>query len=191
LSYKPQPLSDEDLVRLYVKTQSAVYFDEIYERYANKVYGKCIALLHSEDAAQDALQDIFLKIYLNIANFNLNSRFTTWVYAVCYNYCIDFIRKQRRVREIFDETEIEHCKDMQDVSDTEIAQIEGEYLIKVLRLLNEDDRLILLMKYQDSMQIKEICDVLNKSESAVKMQIKRAKQRAKNHYLNLTAKIIQ
>ena len=181
----PQPLSDEDLVRLYVKTQSAVYFDEIYERYANKVYGKCIALLHNEEAAQDALQDIFLKIFLNIANFNLNSRFTTWVYAVCYNYCIDFIRKQRKTRELFDDTEIEQCPDLEDVSDTEIAQIEGEDLVKVLHLLNQDDRLILLMKYQDNMQIKEICDVLNKSESAVKMQLKRAKQRAKDYYLTV------
>jgi RNA polymerase sigma factor (sigma-70 family) len=180
------PLSDEDLVQLYVQTQSAVYFDQIYERYANKVYGKCLTLLHNENEAQDALQDIFLKIFLNIANFNHNSRFTTWVYAVCYNYCMDFIRRRRRTRDIFEEGEIDQYKEMQDVADSDIAQMEGVHLTKIFSLLSPDDRMVLLMKYQDGMLIKEIASVLQKSESAIKMQLKRAKHRVKNQYIILT-----
>lgn len=179
------PLSDEALVQLYVQTQSAAYFDEIYERYAPKVYGKCLTLLHNENEAQDALQDIFLKIFLNIANFNHNSRFTTWVYAVCYNYCMDLIRRQRKARDIFEDTEIEQYTEMEDVADSDIVEIESAHLTKILALLNPDDRLVLLMKYQDGMLIKEISCVLKKSESAIKMQLKRAKHRLKNLYTEI------
>jgi RNA polymerase sigma factor (sigma-70 family) len=186
LNPAPSPLSDEDLVQLYVQTQSAVYFDQIYERYANKVYGKCLTLLHTENEAQDALQDIFLKIFLNIANFNHNSRFTTWVYAVCYNYCMDLIRRRRKTRDIFEDTDIDQYKETEDVADSDITDIEGAHLTKILTLLSPDDRLVLLMKYQDGMLIKEISCVLQKSESAIKMQLKRAKHRVKEHYITLT-----
>jgi RNA polymerase sigma factor (sigma-70 family) len=182
----PPPLTDEDLVQLYVSTQSSVYFDQIYERYATKVYGKCLTLLHCENAAQDALQDIFLKIFLNIANFNANSRFTTWVYAVSYNYCMDFIRKQRRTRDVFEEQDLDHYKDVKEVEDYEMTDIDSEYLPNILKYLSTEDRVVLLMKYQDGMQIKEICEVLEKSESAVKMQLKRAKHRAKTYYIKLS-----
>jgi RNA polymerase sigma-70 factor (ECF subfamily) len=150
------------------------------------VYGKCLTLLHDENEAQDALQDISLKIFLNIANFNHNSRFTTWVYAICYNYCMDSIRRRRKTRDIFEEGEMEQYKEQEEeVNDSDIVQIEGEYLMKILKLLNPDDRMVLLMKYQDGMLIKEICTVVQKSESAVKMQLKRAKHRVKEHYTHL------
>ena len=62
--------------------------------------------------------------------------------------------------------------------DEALLQLEVDTLRKVLDEIPTPDRIILLMKYQDDMQIKDIAEILNKTESAVKMQIKRAKEKA-------------
>ena len=69
--------------------------------------------------------------------------------------------------------------------DTELLEIEVERLKEVLERLRPDDRAILLMKYQDDMQIKEIAAALNKTESAIKMKIKRAKHKAQKIYQDI------
>lgn len=62
-------LSDEELIRHYLETQDSGYFDQLYEKYSTKVFSKCISLLKDEGRAQDATQDIFLKIFLNLSKF--------------------------------------------------------------------------------------------------------------------------
>jgi len=62
-------ISDEELIRHYLETQNSRYFDQLYAKYSTKVFSKCISLLKEEAAAQDATQDIFLKIFLNLSKF--------------------------------------------------------------------------------------------------------------------------
>lgn len=70
-----------------------------------------------------------------------------------------------------------------DVPDQELLEMEVKQLKKVLEEIPVDDKAILLMKYQDDMSIKEIAEILGKTESAVKMRIKRAKAKAQ-HFRN-------
>jgi RNA polymerase sigma-70 factor (ECF subfamily) len=178
-------LDDTTLIKLYLETQRQSYFSKLYNRYVNKVYSKCLSLLKNEALAQDATQEIFLKIFLNIAGFGHHSRFSTWVYSVTYNYCIDYIRRQKKERDLFvdNDGEMEQGADIiDDISDAEMLEMNSAYLQTVLAKLPTDDKMILLMKYSDSLPIKDICTILNKTESAVKMKLKRAKQRAKEIY---------
>lgn len=75
---------------MYLKYQSEQCFSLLYNRYVKKVYAKCISILKEESLARDATQEIFLKIFLNLIRFEEKARFSTWVYAITYNYCIDF-----------------------------------------------------------------------------------------------------
>ena len=93
--------TDEGLIRSYLDTQDSEYFNLLYTRYAAKVYNKCISLLKNEAAAQDATQDIFLKIFLNLSKFKGQAKFSTWVYSITYNYCIDLLKKGKRNKYIF------------------------------------------------------------------------------------------
>ena len=175
-------ISDEALIRQYLETQNSKYFDRLYGKYATKVFSKCISLLKDEGMAQDATQDIFLKIFLNLSKFGGKSKFSTWIYSITYNYCIDLIRKKKKNGNIFSD-EIERAPDLaEEVPDSALLEIEVKKLKIVLDTIPVGDKAVLLMKYQDNMSIKEIATVLNKSESAIKMKLKRAKHKAQKVY---------
>jgi RNA polymerase sigma-70 factor (ECF subfamily) len=172
-------LSDGEIIRLYLQTQRSDYFSVLYQRYATKVFGKCISILKDYDEAKDAVQDIFVKIMTNLVNFGERAQFSTWIYSITYNYCIDVIRKKKKEKTLFPE-DIERAPDVpeEDVPDEFLLEMEVKHLKAVLEDLPTGDRMILLMKYQDDMSIRDISEVLKKTESAVKMKIKRAKHKA-------------
>ncbi|MDX2069353.1 MAG: sigma-70 family RNA polymerase sigma factor, partial [Haliscomenobacter sp.] len=171
-------MRDFEVIHVYLQTQANPCFTLLYNRYVSKVYAKCISILKNEELAHDATQEIFLKIFLNLAKFGEKAQFSTWVYSITYNFCIDYLRRNKKHGELFTD-DIEKAPDTADeVPDEALLQLEVDTLRKVLDEIPTPDRIILLMKYQDDMQIKDIAEILNKTESAVKMQIKRAKEKA-------------
>lgn len=89
-------MADEVLVAQYIDTQDDQLFSILYNRYSAKIYGKCITMLKNMEAAQDCTQEIFIKVLTNISRFNQQSRFSTWLFSITYNHCIDLIRKNRK-----------------------------------------------------------------------------------------------
>lgn len=171
-------MKDLEVIHVYLQFQAALCFRLLYNRYATKIYSKCLSLLKDEALAQDATQEIFMKIFTNLSKFGEKAKFSTWVYSITYNYCIDYIRRKKRSKNIFSD-EMEKAPDIiEEVEDHELMEMEVKQLKKVLEEIPAGDRAILLMKYQDEMSIKEIADVLSKTESAIKMKIKRAKAKA-------------
>lgn len=173
-------MKDLEVIHNYLDTQASRCFHLLYKRYAGKIYAKCLTLLQNEVWAEDATQEIFTKIFLNLARFREKSKFSTWVYSITYNFCIDYLRKKKKQKAVFTD-DLERAPDpvVEEVSDKELLEMDLHELKIVLEKLPVNDSAILLMKYQDEMSIKEIAEVLDKTESAVKMQIKRAKERAK------------
>lgn len=88
-----------------------------------------------------------------------------------------------RTRDIDEEKEVGEKQDQQNEED--LMNIQSERLAEVLKVMNPKYKAILLMKFQDGFSIKEIMQILDLSESAVKMRIKRAKADALNTYNGL------
>ncbi len=174
-SYKT--MSDEEAVEQYLRTQNVNYFNLIYDRYTNKVYAKCISMLKDNEAAEDATQEIFVKILLSLSRFTGKSKFSTWIYSITYNYCIDMIRREKKDMEVAvnDFSRIDTEDD--NLHDAEILETNISRLRVILNHMSAEDKSILMMKYQDDLSIREICDMLNKTESAIKMKILRAKEK--------------
>jgi RNA polymerase sigma factor (sigma-70 family) len=176
-------LDDDELVASYLQTQNVSYFNLLYERYSGKVYAKCFSMLKDDMEAEDAMQDIFMKILTKISSFGGKSKFSTWLYSITYNFCIDKIRLAKKdiTQEVDDINRYgENISD--DIEDAMLLEIEVSRLKEVLDRISTDERAVLLMKYQDDMSIKDMCDILNKSESAMKMQLKRAKEKCMKVY---------
>lgn len=170
-------VSDEELVKLYLESQNVAYFNLLYKRYSGKIFGKCLSLLKNEGEAEDAMQDIMMKILLNMSKFGGKSRFSTWIYSITYNYCIDFLRRKKKDRSVYVEDFADDLDVQEEVDDAFLLRMKVEKLKVILEEIPTGDKTILLMKYQDDFSIKEIGHMLNKSESAIKMKIKRAKQK--------------
>jgi RNA polymerase sigma factor (sigma-70 family) len=175
-------LSDAELVQRILSTQNSLYFSVLYDKYSYKVYSRCLSLLKDVALAQDATQEVFLKIYLNLSKFSERSQFSTWVYSITYNFCIDLIRRKKKQQALFTD-DIERMPDIaDDAPDEEILALEADRLKEVMDQIPIGDKAILLMKYHDDMQIKEIAEALDKTESAIKMKLKRAKHKVQSIY---------
>jgi RNA polymerase sigma factor (sigma-70 family) len=144
------------------------------------VFAKCCTMLGEEQTARDAVQDIFIKVALNLSKFNDKSSFSTWLYSVTYNFCIDVIRKRKKLSIIYDEDMSDYKVADEEIADSVLLDMKYLDLERILALMPPGDRAILLMKYQDGLQIKEIADMLGRTESAIKMQILRAKMKAES-----------
>jgi RNA polymerase sigma factor (sigma-70 family) len=173
-------LTDSEVIARYRVAQDQAYFSILYRRYGGKVFAKCISMLADDGAARDATQDIFIKILLNLSKFNEQSSFSTWVYSISYNYCIDLIRKKKKLQVLFTEdvSRISNPAEV-EIPDSVLLEMKQERLEVVLEQLPPGDRAILMMKYSDDLQIRDIAEVLGKTESAIKMQIMRAKLKSK------------
>ena len=186
---KSKEYSDSELISLYLREQNTTYFTLLYRRYAGKVFAKCISMLSDDGMARDATQDIFIKVLLNLGKFTEQSSFSTWVYSITYNYCIDIIRKKKKNILIFSEDMGKVNASVEvEIPDSVILEMETNRLEKVMEIMPPGDKAILNMKYIDDLQIKEIAEVLSKTESAIKMQIMRAKAKAQTIYEDLYGK---
>jgi RNA polymerase sigma factor (sigma-70 family) len=175
--------TDSELIALYLREQNPMHFTMLYRRYAGKVFAKCISMLGDEGQARDATQDVFIKVTLNLSKFTEQSSFSTWLYSITYNYCIDLIRKKKKMPMIYAEDMGKVSKETEvEVPDSVILEMETNRLEQVLDKMPPGDKAILLMKYADDMPIRDMGEVLGKTESAIKMQIMRAKQKAQSMY---------
>jgi RNA polymerase sigma-70 factor (ECF subfamily) len=97
------------------------------------------------------------------------------------------VRKQKKEKTLFSE-DIERAPDVaeEEIPDEYLLEMDGKQLREVLNELSAADSAILLMKYQDDMSIKEIADLLGKTESAIKMKINRAKHKAQDLFKQKT-----
>lgn len=184
-------IEDNHLIDLYMDSQNQLYFNELYGRYANKIYGKCLSILKDVASAEDAAQEVFMKIFLRLASFNRKSKFSTWVYSITYNYCIDVLRKQkRRFTVSTDDERMPEVADENEISDAEFLEMDLKRLGKALNEIPESDKAVLLMKYQEGIPIKELAVITNKSESAVKMKLKRAKSKVHKIYEGMVISVL-
>jgi RNA polymerase sigma factor (sigma-70 family) len=172
-------VADEELVRLYIETQRNLYFEELYDRYVDKVYRKCSSFVKNEAQAEDFTHDIFLRVVLKLGSFKEHAKFSTWLYSITYNYCMDQVRQVKRQAEVALDENFDLADDGYDA---ELAEIQAQGLKKALQKIDPDERAILLMKYQDDFSIKEISETFKITESAVKMRLMRTKEKLKKIY---------
>ena len=178
-------LSDDELVSELQRRMDADRFGVLYDRYAAKVFQKCIGMTRDRDLAKDLTHDIFLKAFVNLGKFDHRSRFGTWLYSITYNYCLDHLRRSQRYHKDPLDDRMEGRLEGDDASEALLLSLRAEHLDRVLELIDPEDRALLLMKYQDDLSIKDMMEVLDLGESAVKMRVLRARERALAKYREL------
>lgn len=178
-----QHFSDEELVRLYVETQRNIYFEKLYERYCDKVYRKCLSFTKDPLRAEDLTHDIFLKLVVKLSSFREQAKFSTWLYSITYNYCTDQLRSHNLRREVYMDDNWERLDVESDDGLAEMAEMEARQLEKALHQLAPEEQTMLLMKYQDDISIRDIASINGLTESAVKMRLKRSRDKLRKNYL--------
>ena len=175
--------SDEELVRLYVETQRNTYFERLYERYCDKVYRKCLSFTKDPLRAEDLTHDIFMKLVVKLSSFREQAKFSTWLYSITYNYCTDQLRSHKLRREVYVDDNWERLDVESDDGLADMAEMEALQLERALKQLAPEEQTMLLMKYQDDISIRDIAAINGLTESAVKMRLKRSRDKLRKNYL--------
>ncbi|MET1260961.1 RNA polymerase sigma factor [Flagellimonas sp. DF-77] len=178
--------TDEELVQKVVATNNTLLFGVLYDRYAKMVYNKCYGFARSQDEAEDLTQDVFLQLFIKLASFKGRSKFSTWLYSFTYNFCVNYVNrnKQRKMSDKSIPVDDAEYRLADEVPDESIYELKANRLELALTEIGAEDKSILLLKYQDGASIKELCELLDIGESAVKMRLKRAKSKLLEVYNN-------
>ena len=165
------------------RDQRNVYFEQLYERYCDKVYRKCLSFTKDPMQAEDLTHDIFLKIILKLSSFREQAKFSTWLYSITYNYCTDQVRSPHRHQEVHLDEGWERFEAGTDDGLSELAEMQAQQLRRAMDQMPVDEQALLMMKYQDDISIREIANVNGTTESAVKMRLKRSRDKLRKYYL--------
>lgn len=180
-------ISDEELVRGIVEKKDATMFGVLYDRYSKMVYNKCYGFAKSQKEAEDLTQDIFLMLFVKLGSFKGKSKFSTWLYSFTYNFCVNYVNrdKGRKISDKATNIDDTEYKLSAEVTDESLLDLQVEKLKKALELIDPEEKTLLLLKYQDGVSIKELTSILDLGSSAVKMRLKRAKARVIEMYNSL------
>ncbi|RDY58110.1 RNA polymerase sigma factor [Flagellimonas nanhaiensis] len=180
-------LSDEELVKKIVANNNPLLFGKLYDRYAKMVYNKCYGFARSDDEAEDLTQDVFLQLFIKLKMFKGKSKFSTWLYSFTYNFCVNYVNrnKQRKMSDKSVPVEDSEYKLTEEVPDESLFEMKSKKLKKALELIAPEDKSLLLLKYQDGASIKDLVALMEIGDSAVKMRLKRAKEKLLEIYNTL------
>lgn len=169
-------LSDEKLMECIQRADTSA-FNELYDRYSRRLLHYFFRELGGDrDKAQDFLQEIFLKIVQKSELFNTEKKFSTWIFAVAYNMCKNEYRRLE-VRKV-----VENDVDTDEAShglESEYHQAEQNVdqktfekaLLAELEKFDDGLRSAFVLRYQQSLSIREISQILGCSEGTVKSRL--------------------
>lgn len=188
-------LSDNELVRQCQQQlpYETAAFEELMNRYKDRVYAKVLSMVNNPEDARDLTQDIFIKIYQNIHAFRFESQFSTWVYTVTVNTCLNHREKSQRRPGWWLFVDYDELKDEERL-EQELFYLIGQSLEredlrkqiqKALKRLSPASRQIIELRFMEEMELKEIANHLGIGLSAAKMRLKRARAEFKAEFSKL------
>jgi RNA polymerase sigma factor (sigma-70 family) len=160
-------------------------FSLLLNKYQQKIYWHIRRMVINHDDADDLVQDVFIKIWKNLANFRSDSQLYTWIYRIASNECITFLNR-KKLRNSVSLDDVEGANLLETLAestyfDGEKAQMK---LQKALLTLPEKQRLVFNMKYFDDLKYEEISDILGTSVGALKASFHIAVKKIEHILLN-------
>lgn len=151
----------------------------LVDRYKDLVFTLALTMTKNREEAEEVAQDVFVKVYKNLAKFKGDSKFSTWVYSVSYNTCLDRIKKLKRTHNtVTIDAFTEH--QIQTIDDTLFAMEIKERNEAILRCLNQlpvADSFILTLYYYEEQSLDEIAKAMRLKANHVKVKLFRSRKK--------------
>jgi len=168
-------------------------FESLLKRHRSGVFTFCLKMLGDKSAAEDAMQEVFLRVVKGAENWKRQAKVRTWVYTIARNHCIDALRKAKhRKTASLDQPLSEEGTGGASLGDqiadeNAVAPDRGAgqprlraALVKAIGSLSEEQREVFVMREYGGMPFKEIASVVGVSENTVKSRMRYALEHMRN-----------
>lgn len=176
--------TDQEIVA-YVKENKECY-RLLIERYEDKLrrYVRRISGVSSE-SVEDIVQELFMKVYINLNSYDPNKSFSSWIYRIAHNETINYWRKNKRKSEMVvsleSDSALGNISDGRDTGEEVYGKINGGVVLSALEDLDEKYRNAVMMKYAEEASYREISEKLDIPIGTVGTLISRGKKMLREH----------
>jgi RNA polymerase sigma factor (sigma-70 family) len=154
-------------------------FKEIFQANSKKIYHLCFGYTGDEDAANDLVQETFLKVWQNLDKFRNQAMISTWIYRIAVNTCLTYLKKEKR------QAKDELTPNLIENTEEGLADKEKQEQIKALYTciskLEENERIIITL-VMDEVPYPEIAEISGISEGNLRVKIHRIKHKLTELY---------
>jgi RNA polymerase sigma-70 factor (ECF subfamily) len=185
--------TDEQLMTTLNEEESSA-LTELVRRYQNDVFRFCLHYVKDVEAARDLAQETFVRVYVARARFDANRRFKPWLLCIARNLCLNHIKRSKTVRmESLEEYASSARSDTgtletaaDDAPDQLAATEERHALLRAaLAELDEESREIVVLRFFEKLPAREIAEVVDTTEGAVRTRLHRILKGMRAKYANL------
>ena len=173
-------ISDETLVTMVLQGNTEA-FASIVDRYKVQIYNLMYRFSNTREDAADMTQEVFCRAFTRLDQYQTRSRFFSWLYTLALNYAKDWSKKKknrsRKLARFSQEKVVDEASSAQAALE---ADQEERRLHTALESLPDDRREMVLLRYRHERPIKELAEIFDISESAVKMRLQRTLEELRN-----------
>lgn len=180
-------VDENKLVNKAVKGDNSA-FEALMEKHMGIIYNIALRMTANQDDAEDMTQEIMIKIFRSLGSFKGNSKFSTWIYRVAVNTCLDELKKKKNKKHLSLDAEIsgddgENQIEIKDDSPSPEKLAEQNELRDIVaaavKLLSDEHRAVIVLRDIRGMSYSEIAGILGCSDGTVKSRISRARAQLK------------
>jgi RNA polymerase sigma factor (sigma-70 family) len=154
-------------------------FQQLVERYQNYVFTLTFKILKSREEAEEAAQDVFLKVFRQLGSFEEKSKFSTWLYTIAYRTAIDYARRKKPASLSMEDDDtflqIEDEVRRTPVQDLQLQDLRVQ-LKKAIQQLKPVDATIITLFYLHGLSVNEIAEIAELTVSNVKTKLHRLRE---------------
>lgn len=178
-----ETLRDEQLIA-QVANGDRRAFETLYDRYASAVFGLSLRMLGNREHAEEAVQEIFWRVWQRAKSFDPNRSLAPWLFGIGHNYCIDELRRRRvRPQSVYENDEhpiLSTIPDETDVGETALLGEQRRIMLNALRELPAEQRQALELAYFGGLTQQEVADRLGSPLGTVKTRMRLGLQKLRN-----------
>lgn len=178
-SSKDQMTINDDHIIKQIMEGDTKAFAVLVDRYKDLVFTVAIRMLKHREEAEEVSQDTFIKVYKSLDSFKGDSKFSTWIYRVAYNSCLDRIKKNKKeyLNVAIDDYTERQIKSIDNALDALISDERKEAIKECLDLLPPYDSALLTLYYFEDLSLDEIAKIVNLTSNNVKVKLFRSRKK--------------
>ncbi|RYY48197.1 MAG: RNA polymerase sigma factor [Chitinophagaceae bacterium] len=159
--------SDDELMRLLQTGRNAA-FDELYERYGQKLFSYFFRMLwKNRELAEDFTQELFIKLLKNINTYSLGTNLSTWLYSIANNMCKNEYRKHA-VRSTHQQLQV--VEQVADAVNHDMKKFR-EAVHQCTTELPEEKKALYILRFQENLAVRDISEIMGIPEGTIKSRI--------------------